>query len=66
MIYLLLKIEQSFFDFILPVIPVIDSSNSYDKLLEHFGQAGPLNSNGKIFLNELDDFFPEGYIPIYR
>lgn len=51
------KDRTKFFDFILPVIPVIDSSNSYDKLLEHFGQAGPLNSNGKTFLNELDDFF---------
>lgn len=51
------KDRTKFFDFILPVIPVIDSSNSYDKLLEHFGQAGPLNTNGETFSDKLDDFF---------
>lgn len=51
------KDRTKFFDFILPVIPVIDSSNSYDKILETFGQAGLLKSDGKTFLSELDDFF---------
>ena len=30
------KERTKFFDFIIPVIPVIDSSNSYDKILEMF------------------------------
>ncbi|MDY0277820.1 MAG: hypothetical protein RBQ97_07025 [Acholeplasma sp.] len=51
------KDRTKFFDFILPIIPVIDSSNSYDKLLEYFGSAGPLNKQHETFLDKLDDFF---------
>lgn len=29
------KDRTKFFDFIIPIVPVIDSSNSYDKLIEH-------------------------------
>ena len=30
------KDRTKFFDFIIPVIPVVDSSNSYDKFIELF------------------------------
>ena len=32
------KDRTKFFDFIIPIIPVIDSSNSYNKILELFGE----------------------------
>ncbi|GKX29323.1 hypothetical protein SH1V18_18030 [Vallitalea longa] len=34
------KDRTKFFDIILPIIPVIDSSNSYDQLLKHFNNSG--------------------------
>ncbi|TFB14095.1 hypothetical protein E3U55_14350 [Filobacillus milosensis] len=34
------KDRTKFFDFILPIIPVIDGSNSYDQLIDHFKEGG--------------------------
>lgn len=34
------KERTKFFDFIMPVVPVLDGSNSYDKFIEHFKQGG--------------------------
>ncbi|MEG0236794.1 MAG: hypothetical protein RR523_08165 [Cetobacterium sp.] len=42
------KDRTKFFDFIIPIIPVMDSSNSYDKILELFG---------KEYGEELDKYF---------
>lgn len=42
------KDRTKFFDFIIPIIPVMDSSNSYDKILELFD---------KDYGNELDKYF---------
>ncbi len=42
------KDRTKFFDFIIPIIPVIDSSNSYNKILELFG---------KEYLSKLDKYF---------
>ncbi|MCY7472086.1 hypothetical protein [Bacillus safensis] len=36
------KDRTKFFDYIIPVVPVIDSSNSYDKFITHF-KAGGIN-----------------------
>ena len=34
------KDRTKFFDFIVPIVPIIDGSNSYDKFIEHFKQGG--------------------------
>lgn len=44
------KDRTKFFDFIIPVVPVIDSSNSYDQFLEHFSKGGVLKKFDKHFL----------------
>lgn len=33
------KDRTKFFDFIVPIVPVIDGSNSYDQIIEHFKQG---------------------------
>jgi len=47
------KERTKFFDYILPVIPVVDNSNSYNKLREYFGQSGILEKFDDKFLREL-------------
>jgi len=44
------KDRTKFFDYIMPVVPVIDSSNSYDQFIEHF-------KSGRIF-----DLFQENFL----
>lgn len=44
------KDRTKFFDFIVPVVPVIDSSNSYDQFITHF-------KNGEIY-----DLFDENFL----
>ncbi|MCQ4924403.1 hypothetical protein NE686_14975 [Tissierella carlieri] len=34
------KERTKFFDFIMPVVPILDGSNSYDQFIEHFKQGG--------------------------
>lgn len=34
------KDRTKFFDFIIPIIPVVDGSNSYDQFIEHFKNGG--------------------------
>lgn len=46
------KDRTKFFDFIIPVIPVIDASNSYNKLKEMLEKAG--------LIKEFDDSFLQG------
>lgn len=46
------KDRTKFFDFILPIVPVIDGSNSYDQFIEHF-------KNGRI-LEKFDESFLQG------
>lgn len=47
------KDRTKFFDFIMPVVPVIDSSNSYNKILSHFQEGGILENFDKYFLERL-------------
>ena len=49
------KERTKFFDFIIPVIPVIDSSNSYNKILDIFSEK----EVDKIFLEEVSFFIDD-------
>ncbi|WP_413482806.1 hypothetical protein [Morganella psychrotolerans] len=44
------KDRTKFFDYIIPVIPVVDSSNSYDQFISHFDDGGILNLFNERFL----------------
>ncbi|MFJ6414467.1 hypothetical protein ACIQLG_16930 [Terribacillus saccharophilus] len=47
------KERTKFFDFIIPVVPVIDSSNSYDQFIEHFREGGIQHLFNQDFLQKL-------------
>lgn len=47
------KDRTKFFDYIIPVIPVVDSSNSYDQFISHFDDGGILNLFNERFLQGL-------------
>ncbi|MGK8542639.1 hypothetical protein ACRS43_07440 [Enterobacter cloacae] len=44
------KDRTKFFDYIIPVIPVVDSSNSYDQFISHFNNGGILKLFNERFL----------------
>ncbi|HGM7027582.1 TPA: hypothetical protein ACKP7A_000385 [Serratia liquefaciens] len=44
------KDRTKFFDYIIPVIPVVDSSNSYDQFISHFDGGGILKLFNERFL----------------
>lgn len=47
------KDRTKFFDFIIPVVPVIDASNSYDQFIQHFKQGGIFQIFNENFLQGL-------------
>ena len=47
------KDRVKFFDYIIPVVPVMDGSNSYELIIELFKSAGIINSFDKNFLQGL-------------
>ncbi len=47
------KDRTKFFDFILPVVPVLDSSNAYDQIKEHFEKGGIFTKFNDKFLRGL-------------
>lgn len=47
------KDRTKFFDYIVPIIPVVDGSNSYNKFLEYFRNAGLLKLFDESFLQGL-------------
>jgi hypothetical protein len=47
------KDRTKFFDYIVPVVPVIDGSNSYDKFIEHFKKGGIYELFDESFLQGL-------------
>ena len=47
------KDRTKFFDFILPVIPVVDSSNAYDQIKSHFKEGGVFEIFEEKFLRGL-------------
>ena len=53
------KDRTKFFDFILPIVPVLDSSNSYDQLLKHFENGEISNDFDKTFLERISLYIDE-------
>ena len=47
------KDRTKFFDFIIPVVPIVDSGNSYDKFMEYFGDGDILFDFNSDFLQEI-------------
>ncbi len=47
------KDRTKFFDYIIPVIPVVDSSNSYNQFISHFDKGGILQLFNERFLQGL-------------
>ncbi|NRT75150.1 hypothetical protein [Clostridium beijerinckii] len=47
------KDRTKFFDFILPIVPILDSSNSYDQILKYFEDAGIIDKFEKTFLERI-------------
>lgn len=47
------KDRTKFFDYIIPVVPVVDSSNSYDQFIYHFERGGILERFDESFLQGL-------------
>lgn len=47
------KDRTKFFDYIIPVVPVVDSSNSYDQFIAHFKKSGLLEKFEESFLQGL-------------
>ncbi len=53
------KDRTKFFDFIIPIVPVIDGANSYDKFIEYFKEGGILNSFESSFLQEVSTYIDD-------
>lgn len=49
----LTKERTKFFDFIIPIVPVVDGSNALDKFLEYFSQSGIVDLFDEDFLQDL-------------
>lgn len=47
------KDRTKFFDYIIPVVPVVDSSNSYDQFITHFKKSGLFEKFEESFLQGL-------------
>lgn len=47
------KDRTKFFDYIIPVVPVVDSSNSYDQFISHFKEGGLFDKFDESFLQGL-------------
>ena len=47
------KDRTKFFDYILPIVPVVDSSNSFEQLLQHLKEGNLLNKFDQGFLQSL-------------
>lgn len=47
------KDRTKFFDYIIPIVPVVDGSNSYDQFISHLKKSGYFNKFDKSFLKGL-------------
>lgn len=47
------KDRTKFFDYIIPIVPIVDSSNSYEQFLKHLKEANLLDKFDKSFLQSL-------------
>ena len=58
------KDRTKFFDYIIPVVPVVDSSNSYDQFISQLKSAGTFEKFDKSFLQGLSLYIDDmPYIP---
>lgn len=53
------KDRTKFFDFIIPIVPVVDSSNSYDQFIEHFKKARIHEIFDEIFLERVSYYIDD-------
>ena len=53
------KDRTKFFDFIIPIVPVIDGANSYDKFIEYFKDGGILDDFDGSFLQEISMYIDD-------
>lgn len=53
------KDRTKFFDFIIPIVPIIDAGNSYDKFIEYFRDGGILDSFDSDFLQEISTYIDD-------
>lgn len=53
------KDRTKFFDFIIPIVPVIDGANSYDKFIEYFKDGEILDSFDGSFLQEISMYIDD-------
>lgn len=53
------KDRTKFFDFIIPIVPVIDSGNSYDKFIEYFKSGGILDDFETSFVQEISMYIDD-------
>jgi len=53
------KDRTKFFDFIIPIVPVIHGANSYDKFIEFFKDGGILDSFDSSFLQEISMYIDD-------
>lgn len=53
------KDRTKFFDYIVPVVPVVDSSNSYDQFIAHFKEGGIFDIFDESFLQGLSLYVDE-------
>lgn len=47
------KDRTKFFDYIIPIVPVVDSSNSYEQFLKHLNEGNQLDNFDQSFLQSL-------------
>lgn len=53
------KDRTKFFDFIIPIVPVIDGANSYDKFIKYFKDGDIFDSFDKEFLQEISTYIDD-------
>lgn len=53
------KDRTKFFDFIIPIVPVIDGGNSYDKFIEYFREGDILECFNSDFLQEISMYIDD-------
>lgn len=58
------KDRTKFFDYIIPVVPVVDSSNSYDQFISQLKSAGTFEKFDKSFLQGLSLYIDDMRLPV--
>lgn len=53
------KDRTKFFDFIIPIVPIIDGANSYDKFIQYFKEGNILEQFDSSFLQEISMYIDD-------